>query len=521
MSVERAIECRSRSADAADRTARARRLARSQPWLVADLAAAGVLGFIRLGQKPLWHDEAYTAAMAVTPFRVFWQALARQEAFAGVYYSILRVWTSVSTSEAWLRLPSVLFGVASVAALFVLTRRLFGTTAAAIAGGLLAVNAFSVRYQQEARAYSMAMFASVLATYALVVAVEHESRRRWLAYAAAATFAVYAHAFALFVVAAHAVWLVARRRLSLAAAVAFASCGLLVAPLLTVLAVSSDIERGIPHPGLRAVASAFLNLTGGGGVRTPAAVLLLLGCGAFATIGVVTSFVRHRRRAIGTDGPSSALLAIAWIAVPICGSLALSAVRPIFLSRYLIVVVPALAMLTAVGIASLRPVAVRATALCALLLLSAPPLVAYYGQPFKDGEDWRTAVANVVARERPGDGIIFLSRFGRRPFEYYLTRSDAEADLTPIYPSAPWERYPPVLPDERYAPAAVQASDLSARFDRVWVVLLWGRFGSPHEGGRTVERELDADYRVVWRASRGRYLDVVLYVRASSESTAS
>jgi hypothetical protein len=69
--------------------------------------------------------------------------------------------------------------------------------------------------------------------------------------------------------------------------------------------------------------------------------------------------------------------------------------------------------------------------------------------------------------------------------------------------------------DEHFTPAAAQASDLSARFARVWVILLWGRFDSPHEMGRPVERELASDYRVVRRTSHGRYLDVALYVRTS------
>jgi mannosyltransferase len=490
------------------------------PWLIGIALLTAALGLIRLGSKSLWHDEAYSFAMARLPFETFWKALVAQEAFTGLYYLVLHAWTTLGTNEAWLRLPSVTFGVLGACALFALNRRLFGTTVALVAAVLLAVNSFAVGYQQEARAYSMAMFSVVLATYVLVLAVDRPSRAGWMGYAVAAAFAVYAHPFAAFVIGAHLVWLVLRRRASASAVVAFGLCGALIAPLAAILFVSRNIERGIPTPSLASVESAFLALTGGGDVRTLGSVLLLLGYGAFGGLAVVR-MVRPtwRGSAARVSAPDLASqgLVLAWLTVPVIGSLALSAAHPIFLPRYLIVVLPALVTLAALGIVSLQLRALRTAAMVGLVGLSILSLMSYYRADFKDGENWRAAAADVTARERPGDGIIFLSRFGRRPFEYYLERFDPETDLDPVYPSLPWGSYTPVLADDRFPSAAVETANLASTHQRVWVVLLWGRFGSPHEGGRPVESELDRDYRIAWDRSYGRFLDVVLYVRTSSD----
>jgi mannosyltransferase len=494
---------------------------RSHLWFPVIVVTTAVLGMIRLAAKSLWHDEAYSFATARLPSASFWKALAHQESFSGLYYLVLRVWSALGTSELWLRLPSVVFGILAVCTLFALNRRLFGTRVAVIAALLLAVNPFIVRYEQEARAYSMAMFAVVLATYVFIQAVEHPSVRRWALYGVVAAIAVYAHAFAVFVIGAHLAWLLLRRRPPVSAVIGFGLCGALVAPLLVLLVASQNIERGIANPGLGSVVSAFLVLTGSSGVRSRGAAALLLAYFLVACVAVVASAAsawrRHRRRAGGFDMWPHTLI-LMWLAVPVLSSLALSAVRPIFLPRYLIVVLPALVTLAALGIAALPLPALRAAAIVAIVAASIPWLVAYYGEDFKNGEDWRSAVTDVIARERPGDGIVFLTRFGRRPFEYYLERFHGEADLDPLYPSLPWGAYTPVLTDEHFRSAAEESANLSARYRRVWFVLLWGRFESPHEGGLAVQTRLDRDYRIAWRGSYGRFLDVVLYVRTSARA---
>ena len=485
-------------------------------WIVPVVFATAIPGLIQLGTKSLWHDEAYSLAMAELGSSAFAKALLHQEAFSGLYYLVLRPWSMLGDSETWLRLPSVAFGVFAACVLFALNRRLFGSRVATIATILLAINVFYVQYLQEARAYSMAMCAVVVATYLFVIALERPSTGRWAAYGVVAAIAVYAHAFAVFVIIGHLASLIVRRPRVASAGLGFALAAVLIAPLLVLLVAAGDIERGIPDLGLGSVQWAFLELTGGGGVRTRGSGALLLGYFLASCIALISiarpSWRQHLGRATSPDRWSYVLI-IACLALPIVGSLAVSAIRPNFLPRYLIVTLPWLVTVAALGIAALPHPTVRVAAVATLVLLSIPWLLAYYRADFKNGEDWRRTVADVVQAQEPGDGIVFLTRFGRRPFEYYLERFDGERDLEPVYPSLPWDTYAPVLTDEHFASAARESARLEGRFRRVWVVLLWRGFDSPNEGGHALEAGLDDGYREAWRGSYGRFLDVVLYVR--------
>jgi mannosyltransferase len=487
-------------------------------WIVPVVFATALTGLIQLGTKSLWHDEAYSVAMAELGSSAFFKALLHQEAFSGLYYLVLRPWSMLGDSETWLRLPSVAFGVLAACMLFALNRRLFGSRVATIATILLAVNVFYVEYLQEARAYSMAMCAVVLATYLFVIALERPSIGRWAAYGLVAAIAIYAHAFAAFVIVGHLASLLVRRPRVTSAGLGFGLAAVLIAPLLVLLVAAPG--RG-PDPGLGSIESAFLELTGGGGVRTRGSRALLLGY-FFASCIALVSIARPswRQHLGGARSPDrwSYVLIIACLALPVVGGLTVSVIRPIFLPRYLIVTLPWLVTLAALGIAALPHPTVRVAAVATLVLLSIPWLLSYYRADLKNGEDWRRAVTDVVQAQEPGDGIVFLTRFGRRPFEYYLERFDGEKDLEPVYPSLPWDTYAPVLTDEHFASAAQESARLEGRFERVWVVLLWRGFDSPNEGGRALEAALDDGYREAWRRSYGHSIDVILYVREPTPS---
>jgi hypothetical protein len=149
-----------------------------------------------------------------------------------------------------------------------------------------------------------------------------------------------------------------------------------------------------------------------------------------------------------------------------------------------------------------------------LVALSIPPLVSYYRADLKEGEDWRRAVAYVVWAERPGDGVVFLSRYGRRPFEYYLRRLDDGSGLMPVYPAVPWGRDPPVLADLDAGSTAVAARRLEDGPARVWVVLLWGGYENRHQDAQPLEAVLTREFEERARRAFGSELEVRLYVRA-------
>jgi hypothetical protein len=111
--------------------------------------------------------------------------------------------------------------------------------------------------------------------------------------------------------------------------------------------------------------------------------------------------------------------------------------------------------------------------------------------------------------------VIFLSHFGRRPFEYYLDRhAGLAATVAPGYPALPWHDYPPVVGDERLDPAGDEARLQAVEPTRIWAVLLWGGFGTGDDDGTPFVRMLDRHYQQADHRFYGRYLKLELFDRS-------
>ncbi len=107
--------------------------------------------------------------------------------------------------SAWvLRLPSVLFGVASLWALFLLGRCVLDAREALLTCVLMTVSYHHVWFSQNARGYMGLMFFATLATWLWIEGVSHAAWRWWIAYAIAVALGMWTHLTMIFVPAAHA-----------------------------------------------------------------------------------------------------------------------------------------------------------------------------------------------------------------------------------------------------------------------------------------------------------------------------
>ncbi|MGB9588125.1 MAG: hypothetical protein ACPL7O_08095, partial [Armatimonadota bacterium] len=90
-------------------------ISRSNLQAVLVIALAGVLRLYHLGTESLWIDEGYSLRDASSHY-----------SFTDVrplYFRLLSFWMVFGKSEAWLRLPSAIFGILSVALLYILVNR--------------------------------------------------------------------------------------------------------------------------------------------------------------------------------------------------------------------------------------------------------------------------------------------------------------------------------------------------------------------------------------------------------------
>jgi uncharacterized membrane protein len=133
--------------------------------LWAILAAAICVRFYRLGRQSLWVDEMLSiGAYSAPPGVSFWEKLL-WDVHGPLYSLILHFWSVVSSSEAWLRAPSAITGVASVYLCYRWLISLGRRDCALIGALFLALSPFNLYYSQELRFYSqltMFLFLSLI-----------------------------------------------------------------------------------------------------------------------------------------------------------------------------------------------------------------------------------------------------------------------------------------------------------------------------------------------------------------------
>jgi mannosyltransferase len=373
-----------------------------------------------LGQRSLWVDEGFSAAAAGSNGRLI--GTYRSGPQFALYYTLLRGWSTLGSSEFALRLLSVVFAVLTIPALYWLARRLYGTKAAMVAVVVLCANGFFLGYAQEARPYALVTLTSTVATLCLVRALDDPDRPgRWTAWALAATVATLSHPFGVLTVAAHVIVLLIRHRsvplrdiaytLALPAGL-FGSLGLLL------LQAGPARLSWIPVPGGETFVRAAFELSGSRGAGT--FIVYLVGVGALAV--AVARARPERRRQLR----KATVVVAAAVVTPIAGALLASAVQPLFVARYLIVILPPLAIIVGAGVAQLRP-AVAIVVMAALLTVALPTVISpIRAQPI---EDWRGAAALVEAGGR-ADDVVILPLYGAQVLSYYLKR-DARGASTP------------------------------------------------------------------------------------------
>jgi hypothetical protein len=135
--------------------------------MLAGIVALGIIvRLYGLTLYPLEGDE-YNSIAGAQDINLNWNSLP--------YAVLTHYWMRFGTSEFWLRLPALLFGVASVPILFRVGEKI-GSRRCALACALLAaVSPFSVYHSQEMRFYSLFLFAS--ATFLLASVTYFDGQR--------------------------------------------------------------------------------------------------------------------------------------------------------------------------------------------------------------------------------------------------------------------------------------------------------------------------------------------------------
>jgi len=157
---------------------------------------------------PLWYDEILTIE---THLRLPWDEMMTSYSMNHHYlYSLqAKLVASLFGEAAWtVRLPAMLFGVGSIAALWMLAKRVAGVRLAHIAALLLALSFHHIWFSQNARGYTELAFWSTLGMMFFLDGMRTPKLKTWLAYAACLALAIMTHLTGFFFFAAQGlIWL--------------------------------------------------------------------------------------------------------------------------------------------------------------------------------------------------------------------------------------------------------------------------------------------------------------------------
>ena len=147
----------------------------------ATLAVGGAAALLLVAGSwvPAWSgDEAATVMVARRPLDQVLQTVESDPALLP-YYLLANVWALPSTSEWWLRLPSVLAMATAVAATSLLATRMGGRRLGLLAAATMLVLPAVSRYGQDARPYAFSVLLVVALTLRAGTADSAAGRAGW------------------------------------------------------------------------------------------------------------------------------------------------------------------------------------------------------------------------------------------------------------------------------------------------------------------------------------------------------
>jgi 4-amino-4-deoxy-L-arabinose transferase-like glycosyltransferase len=429
-----------------------------------------------LAERTLWHDEAFSLAVARKPAGYILRHLPAADPHPPGYYLLLRsALVLFGDSLAVARGLSAVLGVLAVWLVWALGRRLFDPATGIAAAALVALHPFQIFASNEIRMYPLATCLALLSTWAAWWAVKNGRMRDWATYGLSLAAMAYVSYYTVVVALGQWAVLLRHRR---GLAVALAVGALIYSPWLGSLPGDTPgIVFVRETPELRHALELLATQAYGGylfgtttylsGSRLDAVqhgmllvpFLLLIAVGSAATWK--------------TDRHGAALVSGVWLGGVLAAVLASVAVGHLAAyPRHLVFLQPFAALLIGAGIVHLKEIVERApkavvVGAAAVVVLSfvGPAVANLQGSREYQVLRYDRAAAYVRHLYRPGDALVFYQGGARRVFREYFDPGGVQIAIDPDF--ARWSR-------EGMRPVLRQAVEpLRLARGRVWLVLVW------------------------------------------------
>jgi hypothetical protein len=473
----------------------------SESWVAPVLVAvfSAVLVVPRLGRFGLVADEGFSVSTSVRSWSSLMRLSLEKETNGFLYAVFLKLWSSAGLSEGWLRLPSALSVVATVAMTCVFGRRLHGGAVGILAAGMVAVNGTVIQFGQNIRFYAPVTALAVLFGLVFHGYVSQPTRFRAASLVVLGIALPSVHLVSSGLLAGALVISLMCRRFWATSILLLP--GFLCAAAVGILVSSRDEGQSINLPfGSAAIADVAYSLTGSAGA---------LGLLTYALLGgLAAADVWRRWRSNLGRFEISALatnVLFPWVIVGTVLGLVLigSQFTTLMVGRYVIFLIPFCAIGLAQGLLAACQRATRETPLARrslggvalptssrepvegrrllhLVALGSVCLITLLGTSVgavrwladENREEWRSLSRALLDEAQPSDVVLFANDSMRLFVEFELLRFPNRVAGAPrsIFPVGEWGTFG--TGDQLYMPfTSADVESALAEAPRVWLVV--------------------------------------------------
>jgi hypothetical protein len=409
-------------------------------WLIGLLVLAFALRVYALSVPSAWLDEAHTWYFARLPWADLFNSLRMIGVHPPAYFGLEKLVVQVIGDQEWsLRIASVFVDMLALACFIRLGQLAGGSIGCLVSGCFWAFQPMTIWYANEARPYALAGALACALVMVFLMLQQHQSRKLWLAAGLLMLVGLSVHYFFFLVIGALTLWTLVDLRRASPFLRNWLGCTLLaVIPLVLWLYwmfQQPQVTLGIgwiTRPMLSDYPITIWNLFSGyGGVWTSWSILFGVATLVLAGLGVLFDTESHLARRALVFGVLLPLSAV-WL---------ISQVRPIYVDRYFIVLLPFVGIMLSCGARALQRLAHAIASGWRSQVVVYGSLLVFVVAGFGAGwsvhteagyarEDWRSLAAMLMQQPQPLPEIWLSDPESIVPLRYYYHRDVQILDST-------------------------------------------------------------------------------------------
>lgn len=367
-------------------------------WLLAILAFGSILRFYHIDFQSPWLDEIHTLNESNPNISFFdlYDVIMSGEQMPPLYFYLLYFIFKIFGYTIFVaRTFSALLGVFSLYSIYLLGKELVNKRVGLISAFILGVNYFHLYYSQEARPYVLLMLFTIFSFYKLVVYVKKPNIKNALLYGLFAGLMINSHFFGLFTLFTQCFILLIflilsektnKKTFFINSFLAGILVLILFIPAIKIFIKVTEIkEFWIPAPTIDAYTLVFREFFGNSEL-----ILCFIGVFLFfyfIKISKVKDFPISYERVVKDKEVFAFLILISWTVITILIPLVRSYLStPMIISRYFIVVLPAIVLLLSIGLQQFKNKIIQIGLLILFLVISLVDIFVvknYYNGVFK------------------------------------------------------------------------------------------------------------------------------------------